>query len=476
MHAINALPQRTVPQYLSFNDFLTTHGMDKVKQIVDSYDTMAARNGKAIAAEQIRKFFDISPDILNSAINYVSGNEGRIIPLDQYERPKKEGRIIPLDEQRKDLEAEVRKGHTSTVTPIEAAKNYGVPRQAEYVKPTDVIPITRTRTYPVSTNQAGIRIPKPSRSYRRWGAITAASLAALTYFANPFSGLMGRTNITNIEIRPAYANGPTVDDHRKYLEFVRGKVKEALEKGQAPAQKGVAPAQGPAPVAPVVPVTQAPGPAPSPATPVVQATPPVSPQPTLQDLVKDHSKVKWSYNQAEEQHAKYIKGEVKYADLFDRIKAWFSLKTPKSQLKQDGEKYGIEINQLTSYKQADLSDFYVGVKVAGKWHYAQRPNADFLVGLTKQEHDALKGATNRVGQVIFYKIEEKDGKPLVKIFASLNYEKKPKKPVDELPPRADKVEAPPAPKAAEVPTPKVVSPAVTEDVGGVPYETKHRTH
>ena len=256
------------------------------------------------------------------------------------------------------------------------------------------------------------------------------------------------------------------------MEWVRGRVQEAIDKGQAPSQKGAAPVAATAPAQQPA-AAQAPVPA-----PVAPAVPSVSAQPTLQDLVKDHSKVNWSYNQAEEQHAKYIKGEVKYADLFDRVKAWFSLKTPKSELKQDGDKHSILVNQQTSYKQADLGDFYVGAKIAGKWYYARKPNNDFLVELTKQEYDTLKVAKNRVGQVIFYKIEEKDGKSRVRIFASLNYEKaKPilskKEKIPELPPRPT-AKIPFQPEhVTELPKPSEVKPSTYK--GKIPFAPEHLT-
>ena len=77
---MNTSPQILAPQN-SFDNFLATHGKDKVKQIVDSYDTMVSVKGKAEASELITKYFGIDQAILDSSIKYVTKSEGRIIPV-----------------------------------------------------------------------------------------------------------------------------------------------------------------------------------------------------------------------------------------------------------------------------------------------------------------------------------------------------------------------------------------------------------
>ena len=133
---------------------------------------------------------------------------------------------------------------------------------------------------------------------------------------------------------------------------------------------------------------------------------------------------KWQFNQATEDHKKFIEGKVTYANLSDRVKSWFSLKDPTTKLKQDGDKYGMEFTPKTAYKGKDLGDFRFAVKVGGEWHYGLKPNDVNIIDLTRQVYGALKGAKRPVAQVIFYKIEGEK----IAIHASLNNERRKEKP------------------------------------------------
>ena len=439
MYTTNALPQRFAPQ-IAFTDFFAAYGVEGIKRVADVYDSTMAR-GKS-HADAVKLLNDnasmfgvpaFNDELLRNIFNYANSKVGRIsgnIKDNPFENTHTDRKI--------NLETGVRREYSrSTVTPINEARAYRTVRDHKYEEPSKVIPFARSSS------------AQKKSTIRELGRLALASGIVAYITLNPFSGLFGKKYVEDARAQTAqtgiYQPKPA-DDYKKVLEKLR----------EAPSQKGAAPTLGQPPAVAAQ--------APQPATAVPPAAKPAF-SPTLAQIaqpstsvatkVADHSAYNKVSNQREEHHEKFMKGEVKYADLNDRVKAWFSLRHSKSELKQDGDKYGILVNQPSSYKQADLGDFYVGGKVAGKWHYGQRPNKDFLVGLTKQQYDALKDAKNRVGQVVFYKVEEKDGKPIVRIYASLNYEKLPvKEPAVAAQP------APLAPPTVKLEIPKVELPKV----------------
>ena len=128
-----------------------------------------------------------------------------------------------------------------------------------------------------------------------------------------------------------------------------------------------------------------------------------------------------------------------------------------------------------SYKGADLPQQYMGVKLPGKgWVFALPPNEKTDLTFSKQECQTLKASYKPALQWGMY--TPKDDKKERFWVSSVNLEKKKPKPVVELPPRAEKKVEVERVVTAPAVAPAAVSPAVTEDVGGIPYETKHRTN
>lgn len=166
------------------------------------------------------------------------------------------------------------------------------------------------------------------------------------------------------------------------------------------------------------------------------------------------------FNQPTEEHKRFLKGEIKYADLSDSVKAWFSLRHPQVEFKQEGNNYFVNVKPITTYKTQDLGEFKFGVKVGDKFYCGLKPNQVANIRADKSTYDALSGAHRPVAQVIMYRDLAKDGKKVRQVYASLNYEKKPVsvtkvEPVAPAEPKEEpKVEAPKAPVEAPVAAPQ----------------------
>lgn len=192
-----------------------------------------------------------------------------------------------------------------------------------------------------------------------------------------------------------------------------------------------------------------------PPQPTAQVSPQVSP---LEQKVE-----KISFNQPTEEHEKFLKGEISYKDLSDSVKAWFSLRHPQVEFKQEGNNYVIDVKPVTTYKAQDLGEFKFAVKVGDKLYFGLKPNEVTNIRADKGLYDALSKVERPVSQVMMYKDKVVDGKGVRQVYASLNYEKKPA--VAEVAPVAPEekpavpAEAPKAPveapKAAEAPKPEV---------------------
>lgn len=220
---------------------------------------------------------------------------------------------------------------------------------------------------------------------------------------------------------------------------------------QAPAQEApavpqpvapsVQPAAQKAPEAPPAP------PEPSKALPAQAPTAPQAATPTpaqVEQQKPDYSKMPWKFNQGGDNHARFRRGELKYPDLSDSVKAWFSLQAPRAELVQEGGNYRMNVTLRDTYKGEDLQEFRFGVKFsAGGWHFGLKPNEAASINLTEQVYNALRGKGKQVAQVIMYKV---DG-GAIQIHSSLNNERKPAV----------------ASKA----------PSKQEDVGGVLLEPRH---
>ncbi len=191
---------------------------------------------------------------------------------------------------------------------------------------------------------------------------------------------------------------------------------------------------------------------------------PTAAAPTPAVVQKDEDK-RWVYNQATEEHKLFIEGKIAYARLTDRVKAWFSLKHPKAELKQEGDKYSIAVTPITTYKRPDLGEFRFAVKVSGQWHFGLNPNEVAMVKLGKEQYGVLSSAQKPVGQLIMYNREG----DILRIFASLNYERVPKvippaPRVEVAPTPLPKVELPPRVVEPELPKPTYKLPLEPEDI------------
>ena len=351
---------------------------DKIKQIADSYDTMSRAYGKDKAGELIKNHFGIDEKTLNEYLTLVT---------------KKEGRIIPIDEQKKDLETRVKSlknGELKTnyatngqydrkVVPISSARNYG------------------TKTTPISTHR---RVDGVVNSgYRSLTAKLKHAVAAgltVAYLLNPIGGLMHGTYGQYMGgARSAYAQSAETQAQMERLK----KIQDRIAQAQAPAQ--------PAPPTAAPPV---PSPAPTPAitTPATSAS----------------QKYTFNFNQHTDEHEKYRKGEIKYANLSDRVNAWYSLKNPEAELKEESGKYFVQAKPKTEYKRRDLGEFNFGVKVGGEWYFGLKPNELSNVPVSKNVYDKLK-STKRpiIEEEILYKL---DGNKLM-IYSSYDFANKPKK-------------------------------------------------
>lgn len=184
------------------------------------------------------------------------------------------------------------------------------------------------------------------------------------------------------------------------------------------------------------------------------------------DYAQQQPAYRWQYNQSTEEHDKFLKGEVKYAGLTDRVKAWFSLKRPQAELKQDGNNYQVNVNPVTTYRANDLADFKFGVKVGGKWLYGLAPNTNSAIQVPEDVYKTLQAQKNPVSQVVFYKLDTSDpNKPVITIHSSLNYDRSPSGIVARRPTTAKPAIISQTPTTEKTAEPTVQGPKA-EDFGG----------
>ena len=140
---------------------------------------------------------------------------------------------------------------------------------------------------------------------------------------------------------------------------------------------------------------------------------------------------RWIFNQETDEHRQFRAGKIRYSDLSEDGKKWFSLQP----------------SHVTSYKGKDLKSILLGVKVDGKW----------ILGLNPTKSPDSK---DKVQQVILYE----PGENKLYIRSSVNYERKPS--------RIAKAEAPKAPKQQTL---EAKVEAKAEDAGGIPFKQEHLT-
>lgn len=483
----NTLPQGNSAQY-AFDSFLAVHGIDKVKQIVDSYDSMAYRTGKSSASAMVRDYFKnqgviIDESILDSSIKYVA---------------KKEGRIIPLDDQKTiDLESKVEKNVIPTHTATSAAAASSASRQNEYGRNGEVNVSASGRAYPADRKSYAAIHPTSNKGPRYSGfrrfAKVAASVALVTYIANAFSGVVPQIK-NYLGTRAAAAQGLSVDEQLRQLEFYE-KAQAEREKSKT---KGKTQPPNIATVVAATPPTAAtaasgtasptdideqlrilefyekaqqareskkPGAAKSAKKASAAAVKANLSYKTIDDVanIKDDDSLPWVYKHRTEHHDEF--GKKKFSELEADVQAWYSLQPIKLSFSKDKDQYFVSLRMKSTYALQDAGTFKGGIKVSGKWVYGiDLGKKDFgkerLVPITEQQYeDLVAGKLPR--QWMKYRIEREtpSDRTVRHLYSSVNLDKAHgKEPIVEKARVTPPAPTPPSPTPTPPPPPSAPTP------------------